>query len=118
MAEALADPHLTNRPRLADSPELRDALVEANLHTLLAAYTFISHDRDLLERFAPFIRPAFSPEYVEIPGELATELRKKLHRLLTTGNDARDDAPSDELVQRIMSVTAGEPVTNEFLALV
>ncbi|TCJ37060.1 NAD(P)/FAD-dependent oxidoreductase [Parafrankia sp. BMG5.11] len=103
---------------LADSPDLALALDEANLHTLLASYVYLSHDRELLERFAPFIRPAFSMEYVEIPADLAQELRTKFKRLLTTGEGARSEAPGDELVQRIMTVTAGEPVEDEFLELV
>ncbi|MCP5395196.1 MAG: NAD(P)/FAD-dependent oxidoreductase [Sphingomonadaceae bacterium] len=103
---------------MADSPELDRALTEANLHTMLASYTYLSQDSDLLERFAPFIRPAFSMDPVEIPAELAQELRVKLKALLTTGEGIAAGAPSDALVQRIMTVTAGEEVADEFLELV
>ncbi|MCB2066022.1 MAG: NAD(P)/FAD-dependent oxidoreductase [Erythrobacter sp.] len=103
---------------LDDNAQLAQALAEANLHTLLASYVYLSHEQELLERFAPFIRPAFSLERVEIPAELADELRAKLHHLLTTGEGVRSEAPSDDLVRRIMTVTAGEEVAPEFLELV
>ena len=46
---------------LADSPELQQALAEANLPTLLAVYVHLSHDAAMLDRFADCIRPAFAP---------------------------------------------------------
>jgi len=104
--------------RLADSPELNRALSEANLPTLLASYVYLSHDLALLERFAPHIRPAFSPQPTDIPPELAEELRGTFKHLLTTGEGVKPEAPSDAIIQRIMTVTAGEPVDDEFIELV
>lgn len=109
---------LQNAGPLADTPELSRALEEANIPTLLAAYVYLSHDEGLLERFAPHIRPAFSQPPTDIPDELANELRDKLRRLLTTGEGTASEPPSDRLTMRIMSVSVGEPVEEEFLELV
>ena len=104
--------------RVPDSPELARALDEANVPTLLAAYVYLSHDAAFLEQFAPHIRPAFSQPPTDIPDALADELRLRLRALLTTGEGVAPTAPSDDLIQRIMSVTVGEPVADEFLELV
>lgn len=103
---------------LADSPALNAALAEANVPTLLASYVHLSHDAAFLEQFAPHIRPAFSNPPTDIPAEMADELRQRLHRLLITGEGLAPGAPDDALVLRIMSVTVGEPVEEDFLELV
>lgn len=102
---------------LADSPELKQALDEANLPTLLAVYVHLSGDAAMLDRFAPHIRPAFAPEPTAIPDDLAADLRARLHRLLTTGDGLVAGAPDEALFQRIMSVMVGEPVEREFIEL-
>jgi 4-hydroxyacetophenone monooxygenase len=101
-----------------DSPELARALDDANVPTLLATYVYLSHDTAFLERFAAHIRPAFSQPPTDIPTDLADELRLRLRRLLTTGEGVATAPASDALVQRIMSVTVGEPVDDEFIELV
>eukprot|EP01042_Synura_sphagnicola_P016673 gene16673-21082_t len=101
-----------------DSPELARALAEANLPTLLAAYGHLSQDAAFLERFAPHIRPAYAQPPTAIPHDLADDLRLRLRRLLTTGKGRVAAPPSDALLQRIMSITVGEPVDDEFIALV
>lgn len=103
---------------LEDSAGLAQALREANVPTLLATYVHLSRDEAMLDRFAPFIKPAFSMEPTAIPDDLADELRAKLRRLLTTGEGLVDGSPSDALVQRIMTVTAGEAVEDEFVDIV
>jgi len=103
---------------LTDSPELALALAEANLPTLLATYVYLSHDVDLLERFARHIRPAYSYPPTDIPEALADELRARMRHLLTSGEVVRTESPSDPLIQRIMSVSVGEPVDDEFIELV
>jgi 4-hydroxyacetophenone monooxygenase len=103
---------------LPESAELDRSLCDANVPTLLAAYAYLSRDSALLERFAPFIKPAFSMEQTAIPEDLAEELRGRLRRLLTEGEGFVPGTPPDTLVQRIMSVTAGEPVDDEFVDLV
>lgn len=102
---------------LADSPELQQALAEANLPTLLAVYAHLSHDTAMLDRFADCIRPAFAPVPTAIPDDLAADLRSKLHHLLTTGEGLAAGAPDDALFQRIMTVMVGEPVEQEFIEL-
>lgn len=102
---------------LADSPELQQALAQANLPTLLAVYVHLSHDAAMLDRFADCIRPAFAPVPTSIPDDLAADLRGKLHHLLVTGEGLATDAPDDALFQRIMSVMVGEPVEQEFIEL-
>lgn len=105
-------------PSFADSKELERALAEANLPTLLASYVHLTHDAAFLEKFAPHIRPAFSPNPTDIPADLADELRSRMRELLTTGKGLQSEAPSDALIQRIMTVTSGEPVDDEFIELV
>ena len=118
MSVELLEKHTDQSVRLPDSPELAQALAEANLQSLLASYVYLSHDVGFLEQFAAHIRPQFSPNPTSIPDGLADELRSRLSRLLTTGEGLQMQAPSDQLVMRIMSVTAGEPVEAEFLELV
>ncbi len=103
---------------ITDRPALEKAMAEANVPTLLAAYTHLSQDADFLEKFAPHIRPQFSPEPTAIPAELEQELRDRLTHLLTTGEGVANGSPSDALMRRIMSVTVGEEVGEEFLELV
>jgi Predicted flavoprotein involved in K+ transport len=103
---------------LEPSPELEAALAQANLPTLLASYAYLTQDAAFLEKFAQHIRPAFSPNPTDIPDSLADELRVRMRELLTTGKGMRSEPPSDALVQRIMTVTSGEPVEDEFLELV
>ena len=117
MASILAAERTGFNP-LTDGPDLARALDEANVPTLLAAYAYLSHDADFLEKFAAHIRPAFSYPPTDIPEALADELRLKLRHLLTTGEGLARTEASDTLVQRIMSVTVGEPVEDEFIALV
>ena len=103
---------------LPDSAELAAALADANTPTLLAAYAHLSRDFAMLDRFAPHIKPAFSGEMTVIPDDLAEELRGKMRHLLTTGEGLHKDMPSDEVIQRIMSVTVGEQVEDEFVDVV
>lgn len=119
MSAILERPEAGTPPMLLTAgPELDVALRDANIPTLLAAYVHLTHDAAMLDRFAPHIRPAFSMEPTLIPDELADELRAKLHGVLTTGEGRKDDAPSDALLQRIMSVSVGETVDDEFVDLV
>jgi len=104
--------------RLPDSPQLDAALRDANIATLLATYAYLTRDSEFLERFAPCIKPAFSMEPTAIPDELADDLRDRMRRLLTTGEGFRTGTPDKRLMLRIMTVTAGEPVDEEFIDIV
>ncbi|NIJ18215.1 flavin-containing monooxygenase [Sphingobium vermicomposti] len=117
MATILAD-NRNSFAILPDSPDLARALDEANVPTLLAAYVHMTHDAAFLDRFADHIRPAFSQPPTDIPEELADDLRARMRHLLTTGEGYQARPASDALLQRIMTVTVGEPVEDEFLELV
>lgn len=103
---------------LADGPELRQALAEANVQTLLASYVHLTHDAAMLERFAEYIRPPYSIPGTEIPDSLTAELRAELLAVLTGVTEVRTERAPASLLQRIMSVTVGEAVEDEFVPLV
>ncbi|MCP3735907.1 NAD(P)-binding domain-containing protein [Sphingomonas sp. RP10(2022)] len=102
---------------LADTADLRAALVEANVQTLLMVYVHLTHDEAMLATFQNYIKPPFAMPGTDIPEEYQQELREKLRHVLTTPGAAREDAPSKALMQRMMSVSVGEPVEDEFLPL-
>jgi len=78
---------------LADTPELRTALADGEIHTLLMVYVHLSHDAAMLDRFAPHIASPFSGGGSKIPEALAEELREKLRQVLVTPGAAREGAP-------------------------
>jgi 4-hydroxyacetophenone monooxygenase len=102
---------------MADTPALRAALEEANVPTLLMVYVHLTHDETMLDVFSNYIQPPYSSPGEGIPKEYLEELRAKLLAVLTTPGAARAEAPSDPLMQRMMSVGVGEPVADEFLPL-
>jgi len=117
-ADAAAAADWENRTLpMEDTPELRQALAEANLPTLLMVYVHLTHDEGMLDTFSHYIRPPYATPATEIPDEYAEDLRAKLLHVLTTPGAARDEDPSDTLMQRMMSVGVGEPVADEFLPL-
>lgn len=103
---------------MQDTPQLRNALAEANALTLMAAYVFLTHDEEMLEVFRPLIKPAFSWPPTEIPMGVGEELIAAMHRVLTTPGAIRTEAPSPELMRKIMTVCVAEEVGEEFIALV
>src|SRR6185437_11116771 len=113
-AAAATDPRLPTK----DSPELRQALEAANVHTLLMVYVHLTHDEPILDTFKLHIhRPYTNPDY-QIPQDCIDDLREKLLAVLTTPGAARDEDPPVALRQKMMSVGVGEPVHNEFIPLV
>lgn len=118
MDSALLGSGAVNGALMADTPELRSALAEANAPTLLAAYVFLTHDEAMLERFRPLIKPAFSWPPTEIPLGVGEDLVAAMHNALTTPGATRDEPPSPELMREIMSVCVGEEVGEDFIALV
>jgi 4-hydroxyacetophenone monooxygenase len=107
------------RPQLPidDTPELARALGAGDLPTLLMAYVHLSRDEEMLDRFQPHIHAIGSGKTTDIPEDLASDLREKLHSILITPGAAKSDEPKPELLQRIMSVGMGEPVGAEFIPL-
>lgn len=101
---------------LQESAALDEALAAADMPTLLMAYVHLSHDEALLDAFKPHIHAIGSGKQTDIPPELATELREKMRRTLTTPSAAKGE-PSIDLLQKIMSVGMGEHVGSEFVPL-
>jgi 4-hydroxyacetophenone monooxygenase len=102
---------------MADTPELRAALAEANVQTLLMVYVHLTHDEAMLDVFRNYIRPPFAMPGTDIPAEYQEELREKLLGALTVAGAAKDTPLPLPLMQRMMSVGVGEPVEDEFLPL-
>ena len=103
---------------MQDSPELRTALEQANLHTLLMVYVHLTHDESMLETFKVHIHPPYTnPDYV-IPQDCIEDLRENLLHVLTTPGAAKDEDPPLDLMQKMMSVSVGEPVEDEFIPMV
>ena len=107
----------TRSATLEDPAALSRALAEANLETLLMVHTHLTQDAELLERFAPHIRPLYGPIPSDIPDSLAAELRERLFKLLSSGAPAEIPTLPRPLMQRMMSIGAGEPVEDEFIPL-
>jgi len=116
--EAPAPVDLTQRSLpLADTPELRRALQEAEIHTLLMTYVHISGDTAMLEAFAPHIKSPYAVPPEAIPAELEDILREKMLHVLVTPGAARDEDPSEAQMHHMMSVGLAEEVADEFLPL-
>lgn len=102
---------------IADTPELRQALLEANIQTLLMVYVHLTHDEPMLDAFGLHIKHPYAVPGTAIPDALAEQLRTKLLHVLTTPGAAREDGPSEALMQKMMSTGVGEEVADEFLPL-
>ena len=101
-----------------DTPELRQALHESNVPTLLMTYVHLTHDEPTLELFGTYIKPPYALPATEIPEAALEDLRSKLLHVLTTPGAAKETDPSAALMQKMMSVSVGEPVEDEFVPLV
>ena len=102
---------------LPDSPELAQALNEANVQTLLMVYVHLTHDEGMLEQFRAYIRPPFANPPTQIPDEYVRELHEKLRHVLITPGAARTEGPPKALVAKMMSVGVGEDVADEFVPM-
>jgi 4-hydroxyacetophenone monooxygenase len=102
---------------LQDTAELRQALAEVSLPTLLMVYVHLSRDAAMLDRFAPFIHPAMSGQPTVIPEADAAALRASLLEALTVPGAASDAPLPHALMQKMMTVCVGEPVEDEFVPL-
>ncbi len=103
----------------AENPELRRALEAADPATLLLALVQLTGEAHWLEAAKPFIRGPMS--YQEfMPEPLRAQIRDRLCDVLAkTAPDAA--APprrtEDALLREMMSVAAGEPVADEYIAM-
>ena len=111
-------PEDTRSLPMADTPELREALKAANLQTLLMVYVHLTHDEAMLETFKAHIHPPFTNIDYQIPQDCIDDLHNMLIKVLTTPGAAKSEDPPVELMQKMMSVGVGEPVTNEFVPMV
>jgi 4-hydroxyacetophenone monooxygenase len=102
---------------LADDEQLTLALDQANVVTLLLAYVHLTLDDDLLERFAPHIKPLAMQQPDDLPAALIEELRGKMREVLVGRVPVAARAPSDALLRRMMSVGVGDAVDDEFVPL-
>lgn len=112
--------HPFDPPRLlpvADDARLDAALAEAYVGPLLLTYVHLTHDEEMLDRFAPHLPVAHLQKPELVPAELLAELRARLRDVLTGTVPAVGTEPSDALYQRMMSVGVGEPVEDEFVPL-
>lgn len=100
-----------------DKDSLSEALANANVPTLLMVYVHLTRDEAMLDRFAPYIGPVFSVEQKVVPDALANELRQAVHAVLTNRVSWADGPLPRHLMQRMMSVSVGEPVEDEFVPL-
>lgn len=101
---------------LRDQAGLRAALQAADTPTLLMVLTQLTGDEAFLERFAPHLRSPMTGSS-DVPAELDAELRERLYRVLTEQREVLDQVPPRTLLQKMMSIGVGEPVSEEFIPL-
>lgn len=108
---------IDNRPMLpiTETAELKQALAEANLPSLLMVYVQYTQDEAYLERFAPYLRSIYTTDAPAIPEELAADLRSRLFDLLTAPQRPEERELPRELVRRMMSVGVGEEVDEQLI---
>ena len=111
-----ADPESQPSLPIRDQEALQQALIDGELPTLLMVYVSLSHDAQMLERFAPYIGSIFETP-PEAPKALRAELRERLFELLTQNPPPRDIAPNSELMRHMLSTAVGEPVGDEFIPM-
>ena len=102
---------------LADDDLLDAALSEGHISVLLQTYVHLTHDEELLDTFAPYLKAAIQQRPEDVPASLADDLRRRLRDALTGHTPVVDQQPSTALYQRMMSVGMGEEVSEEFLPL-
>jgi len=105
---------------LEDETKLDGRLAELDTVPLLLVYTHLSGDEAMLDRFAPYIKGAWSFEE-ESPEELKAELRSALIATLREYRDAGrplPPAPPPALLQKMCSVGVGMQVPEEYMPMV
>ncbi len=102
---------------LMDDENLRAALSECDVPTLLMTYSHLSGDQSILARFQPHIHSIASGQTTNIPADLADELRAKMRFILTDPSSQLPPIPCPEHLQNIMTAAMGEHVDAEFIPL-
>lgn len=111
--------HLVQR-LLEDETLLLDRLRELDIIPLLLVHTHLTGDETWLDKFAPFVKGAWSFE-VEAPEPLAEDLRLSLVQVFKVYRDEGrplPGTPPEALLQRMCDVAVGRHVPAEYLPMV
>jgi 4-hydroxyacetophenone monooxygenase len=107
-----------NQESPPDRTELRRHLDAADAATLLLALVQLTGERHWLAAAKPFIRgPMNYQEFM--PEELKAAVRDRLVEVLSErdGGTTFDQPPDDELLREMMAVAAGQPVADDYIAM-
>lgn len=115
MNQRIQEPGLGHSLPITDHQGLQRALREANLPSLLMVYVQLTGDEAMLDTFAPHLQSIYSTEVVEVPEELAADLRQRLFTLLTAEMPVSEPPLSTDFVRHMMSVSVGEAVDPELV---
>jgi 4-hydroxyacetophenone monooxygenase len=99
--------------------EISRALEDADPVTLLLVLTQFTRDPALLDRAQPFINGPMNYQ-AAIPDELQSEIRDRLSDVLAHHFEAGGDmppVPEGPLLQKMLSTAAGEPVAEDYVAM-
>ena len=102
-----------------ENADLRSALEAADPATLLLSLVHLTGERDWLEQARPFIRGPMSYQEA-MPEEMRANIRDRLGAVLDemarTGISSCQP-PDDALLSEMMAVAAGEPVPDDYIAM-
>lgn len=104
---------------IADETRLREALAQADVATLLMVLVHLSGNEAWLDEMRPWIRGPWDYS-VSAPPPLVEAVHDRLVgviRSLAADGAAKPEQPSNELLQKMMSVCVGEAVADEYLPL-
>jgi 4-hydroxyacetophenone monooxygenase len=105
---------------LEDESALLGRLRGAHIVPLLLVHAHLTGDESWLDRFAPYIEGPWSYEE-HAPETLKEQLRQSFIRVLKTYRDGRRPLPPPPpraLLRRMLDVAVGQPVSDEYFALV
>lgn len=95
--------------------QLRAGLDAADPATLMLVLVHLTGEREWLERARPHLRGPMS--YQEfMPQELRRAIRDRLYEILSQGGPFAAE-PDDALLREMMSVAAGEPMSEDYIAM-
>ena len=100
---------------IRDETGLKQALLDANLPSLLMVYVQYTHDETYLDRFEPYLKSIYTTDAPALPDDLVQDLRDRLFELLTRPEPPEDVRPSPQFVRRMMSVGVGQEVDEELI---
>lgn len=105
----------TTGTRTPPPDQLRAGLDAADPATLMLVLVHLTGEREWLERARPHLRGPMS--YQEfMPEELRRAIRDRLYDVLSRGGPFAAE-PDDALLREMMSVAAGEPMSEDYIAM-